>query len=225
MTTVVQQKQENKTQRFVLVGPHTGKTINVNGHPFVDGEYTFQGPAHQVESLAKIFKRYSALPIEQAEAYQLEYVKANGTDDERKRVAEYEEHKAKELEEQRKAEGAPVTGDPIVGQQAADGTTHAQALDQQSGQAPGSEDPNSSGDGSGVGSQAHDSNPPQDQAKPTLAEAIGQLDPEVDAHWTSNNLPSLDVLTELTGSKVGRADVEAVADGYTRAKARAAKQS
>ncbi|URA07136.1 hypothetical protein P9A48_gp28 [Xanthomonas phage Mallos] len=224
MTTIVQQKQETKNQRFVLVGPHTGKTINVNGHPFVDGEYTFQGPAHQVESLAKIFKRYSALPVEQAEAYQLDYIKANGSEDERKTAAEYEADKAKQLEEQRKTEGAPVTGDPVTGQPAADGVTHAQALDQQSGQAPGSEDPTSDGSGSGVGSQAHDANPTTDPVKPTLEEAIGSLDPEVDAHWTSNNLPAIDTLSELTGKAVTRAEVNAVADGYTRAKARAAKQ-
>ena len=61
-------------------------------------------------------------------------------------------------------------------------------------------------------------------AKLSLAEAIGLLDPGVDAHWTSNNLPSLERLGELTGKKVARSDVDAVAEGYTRAKARAAKQ-
>lgn len=59
--------------------------------------------------------------------------------------------------------------------------------------------------------------------KPTLAEAIGLLDPEDDAHWTSNNLPAIDVLEQLTGAKVSRADVNAVAEDFTRAKARAAK--
>ena len=58
--------------------------------------------------------------------------------------------------------------------------------------------------------------------KPTLGEAIGQLDPEDDKHWTSNNLPTLDVLESMTGKKVARSDVDAVAEGYTRAKARAA---
>lgn len=57
--------------------------------------------------------------------------------------------------------------------------------------------------------------------KPSLAEAIGLLDPENDAHWTSNNLPAIDFLEGVTGSKVTRAEVEAVAEGFTRAKARA----
>ena len=61
-------------------------------------------------------------------------------------------------------------------------------------------------------------------ARTVGGEAIGQLDPEDDKHWTSNNLPALDVLESMTGKKVARSDVDAVAEGYTRAKARAAKQ-
>jgi hypothetical protein len=57
----------------------------------------------------------------------------------------------------------------------------------------------------------------------TLGEAIGALDPEADGDWTSNNLPSLDRLAELVGKKPSRDEVEAIATGYTRAKARAAR--
>lgn len=64
--------------------------------------------------------------------------------------------------------------------------------------------------------------PPGD-VKPTLGEALALLDPENDSHWTSNNLPGLDDLTALTGEKVTRAEVEAVAEGFTRAKARAVR--
>lgn len=60
--------------------------------------------------------------------------------------------------------------------------------------------------------------------KPSLGEAVAALDPENDAHWTSNNLPNLEALTGLTGSKVARGQVEAIASGYTRAKAKVAKQ-
>lgn len=72
---------------------------------------------------------------------------------------------------------------------------------------------------------AGDSKPPviDETPKPTLAEAIGMLDPENDSHWTSNNLPGLDDLERLTGVNVTRADVNAIAEGFTRAKARAAK--
>lgn len=216
MTTIIQQKQETKTQRFVLVGPHVGKTLNVNGHPFVDGEYIFQGPAHQIESLAKIFKRYAALPIEQAQAYQIEYIKANGSDEDKAKVAQFEQSQelSKALDLKPEGEDTGDKGGEQTGEQA----------NQASSDAPGSQAPASDAS-TGTGSQAHDPNPPQDPQKPTLAEAIGLLDPEVDAHWTSNNLPSLDILSEQVGKKVGRADVDAVAEGYTRAKARAAKQA
>ena len=143
------------TQKFVLVGPHAGKTLNVNGHEFVDGEYTFQGSAEQVGTLSRIFADYAALPEEQAELAQLK----------------------------------------------------AEKTAQTQGQAP----------------QAPQA-PTEPAGKPTLGEAIGQLDPEDDKHWTSNNLPALDVLEAMTGKKVARSDVDAVAEGYTRAKARAAKQ-
>jgi hypothetical protein len=59
--------------------------------------------------------------------------------------------------------------------------------------------------------------------RPTLAEAIGQLDPENDAHWTSNNLPSIDALAALTGKPATRAEVNELAEGYTRAKARSVR--
>lgn len=135
------------TQKFVLVGPHAGKTLNVNGHEFEDGEYVFQGSAEQVAVLTRVFADYAALPAEHAELAELKAVQAPV---------------------------APVADAPT--------------------------------------------------GKPTLGEAIGALDPENDKHWTSNNLPALDVLEELTGKKVARDEVNSVANGYTRAKARAAKQ-
>jgi len=207
MTTIIQQKQETKVQRFVLVGPHLGKTLNVNGHPFVDGEYTFQGPAHQVDSLAKIFKRYAALPVEDAKAYQLEYLKANGSSEEQDAVAQYEAQQQQQQQQQdsqkadqseaqasdQPAADRPVT--PAAAQPAAD-QSDMPAADPQDGPAQ----------------------------KLTLAEAIGSLDTEVDDHWTSNNLPAIDTLADLTGKAVTRAEVNEVAEGYTRAKARAAKQ-
>lgn len=60
-------------------------------------------------------------------------------------------------------------------------------------------------------------------AKPTLEEALAQLDPEDATSWTSNNLPSVEKLSTLTGTKVTRENVNGLADGYTRAKARAAR--
>jgi type II secretory pathway pseudopilin PulG len=90
---------------------------------------------------------------------------------------------------------------------------------QQQPQAPASEQAKAAETGSTTANDAKVVEP----AKPTLGEAIAQLDPAEDMHWTSNNLPSTDALEAITGGKVSRADVEAVASGYTRAKAKAAR--
>lgn len=164
------------TQKFVLVGPHAGKTMQVNGHQFEDGEFTFAGSEEQVSVLARVFRRYGALPEQVA--------------------------RLKALEDAMGISKPSGDGDGDVKEPAA----------------PSEPSPPVVGSNTNVGGGD------LDPAKPTLAEAIGLLDPEVDAHWTSNNLPSLEHLGELTGKKVGRDDVNAVAEGYTRAKARAARQ-
>ena len=61
----------------------------------------------------------------------------------------------------------------------------------------------------------------EDEAARLAAEEAAN--PNEDKHWTSNNLPNLEHLGELIGKKVARAEVDAVAEGYTRAKARAAR--
>jgi hypothetical protein len=66
-----------------------------------------------------------------------------------------------------------------------------------------------------------------DGAEPSLlekvVEALKTLDPADDDHWTSNNLPALDVLGERVGQDVTRAQVNEVAQGFTRAAAKAAR--
>lgn len=49
-----------------------------------------------------------------------------------------------------------------------------------------------------------------------LIEAIESLDPSDDAHWTKDGRPDLNVLKELTGGAVKRADVDAAKPGFTR---------
>ena len=170
-------------QKFVLVGPHAGQTMHVNGHEFVDGEMTFQGSAEQAATLERVFEFYGAMTAEKAELHALRG-------------------------EQKPPDNKPPESGAQVDSWASGGQADAQ--------------------GSATSTEA--AKPAQDEpsgapdAKPSLAEAIGLLDPEVDAHWTSNNLPNLEHLGELTGKKVARDEVNAVAEGYTRAKARAAKQ-
>lgn len=148
------------SQKYVLVGPHKGKNLNVNGHEFADGEFTFHGSAEQVANLTRVFENYAALPAQVAELLALK------------------------AEQQQQQPQNPPSLQAVVG-------------------------------------GSNDTPAPIVPGKPSLAEAIGQLSWEQETHWTSNNLPSIDVLSELTGRKVARADVEAVAAGYTRAKAKA----
>lgn len=144
-------------QKFVLVGPHAGQTMHVNGHEFVDGEMTFQGSAEQAATLERVLEFYGAMTAEKAELHILR------------------------------------------GEQKPGGSEQSE-------------------------NRVQDESSDNPDTKPSLAEAIGLLDSEVDAHWTSNNLPNLDHLSDLTGKKTSRDEVNALAEGYTRAKARAAKQ-
>lgn len=170
-------------QKFVLVGPHAGQTMHVNGHEFVDGEMTFQGSAEQAATLERVFEFYGAMTAEKAELHA--------------------------LRGEQKPEGDKPPESTV---QVDSGTSGGQADAQGSATSKPAQD---------APSGAPDAKP---KPKPSLAEAIGLLDPEVDTHWTSNNLPNLEHLGELTGKKVARDEVNAVAEGYTRAKARAAKQ-
>jgi len=151
------------SKRFVLIGPHKGKTMTVNGHQFVDGVFDAQVGEDKVGMLTRVLSFYGAVPEAEAELLAL------------RSASTVQAELAKPAEQS-------------------------------------------------VGALTESKPAPAGDAKPTLGEAIGQLDPEDNDHWTSNNLPSLDHLSALTGSKVARGDVEAVAEGYTRAKARAAKQ-
>ncbi len=49
-----------------------------------------------------------------------------------------------------------------------------------------------------------------------IREALEQLDPQDDAHWTVGGEPRLDVLTSLFGKRVTRQEVIDTAPGFTR---------
>lgn len=163
----------SESQKYILIGPHKGKTLAVNGHEFVDGEFTFHGSHEQIATLTRIFDNYAALPEHMVELQELRAKQSVVTSESVEKVKEV----------------AVTTG-----------ADSAEALRQALGE-----------------------DNPAGQAVVNLGEAIGKLDPEVDAHWTSNNLPSLDHLAELLGKKVARGEVDSVAEGYTRAKARTAR--
>ena len=49
-----------------------------------------------------------------------------------------------------------------------------------------------------------------------IKNALTALDPKNDAHWTSDNLPRLDVMKELAGVEVSRADIQAISKTFNR---------
>ncbi|PZQ48878.1 MAG: hypothetical protein DI551_00680 [Micavibrio aeruginosavorus] len=50
--------------------------------------------------------------------------------------------------------------------------------------------------------------PPAKAKKLSLTAALKSLDIGIEAHWTKTGLPDLNALSELTGKKLTRADVE-----------------
>ncbi|UIS24756.1 hypothetical protein P9A53_gp23 [Xanthomonas phage vB_Xar_IVIA-DoCa6] len=201
------------SHKFVLVGPHAGKTMNVNGHQFEDGEFTFVGGDAQAAVLARVFEFYGALPADKAELVRLkgrEREPGRGRKELDQAIAGLPgDHTDPDyvVNSMRNHWGDLFTaGDELMVREVVvkpeGDKTDATVGDQTNTQTP---------------------EPPKAPIMPSLAEAIGLLDPSDDQDWTSNNLPNLERLEALTGKKPSRADVEAIADGYTRAKAKAAK--
>jgi hypothetical protein len=66
----------------------------------------------------------------------------------------------------------------------------------------------------------------REAAVPGLRRAVLALDPDVDSNWSQRGLPLLLVLERATGrAGIFRRDVEAVAPGWTRERAREARKA
>ena len=102
----------------------------------------------------------------------------------------------------------------------ADGQRDLQEGSQPDGQLPvhGDVQPNG-GATDGDGQQAQ----PNPEVNTKLQKAVLGLDPADDTHWTKDGKPAMTAVEKLYGSAaITRADVEAVAPGWTREKAKAA---
>lgn len=192
---------------YVIVGPNAGKTMTINGRDFLEGRHEHVGPEHEHNTLINLFSRfYSVFPEQVAAHEQAKYdalVKGEPAPSVLETVLT-PAPVAAPIPEPTTEPVVPQGGVVEAGKPALVGETPRETVVEK----PLEEDKPLEGDA----------------RKLTLAEAIGLLDPEVDDHWTSNNLPALDVLSDLMGGmKVGRADVEDVASGYTRSAARKAR--
>lgn len=215
-TTIHDSPTAVRDQLFELVGPHEGKTMNVNGHMFEDGEFTYRGTARQIEGLARVLAFYGAFPAEQADA--MRSGKEQAPRDSAVVTREQLDEALSKLPGDQDDQDYVVTamrshfGDLFTqgDEDMVRSLVPVKDKDDGAGSQTANDRTDAGNNGTGEGR--------------TLGEAIGLLDPENAAHWTSNNLPALDVLSAQVGRQVARAEVEELAPGYTRAAARKAKQ-
>lgn len=210
------------TQKFVLIGPHAGRSMVVNGHEFVDGEFIYSGSEGQAATLARVLEFYGAVTAEKAELDQLRSERTGPI------RADLDKALSELPGDQTDPEYVVKAMSAHFGElfTAEDEVKVRELVKVQASQDAAGDQAGTQGSTTSAGTTGTAQNTPNGapDVKPSLAEAIGLLDPETDAHWTSNNLPNLEHLSELIGKKVARDEVNAVAEGYTRAKARAAKQ-
>jgi hypothetical protein len=210
-----------KKVTFELVGPHEGKDLIVNGHQFVGGELEFNGTDRQIETLTRVFSFYGALPSDQVDAYY-----SGNAHVETDELLAGDEAKTRENLDKALAALPGEYTDPefvVSGMREFFGDLFTDADEARVRELVVAKADDTQEKPPVVGSADAGDTSNGNVGKPSLAEALAALDPENDAHWTSNNLPALDVLDEMTGLKNARSDVAAIADGYTRAKARAAR--
>lgn len=188
---------------FVLTGALAGRTIRLGSQPYVfqEGRLTITAPAEEVALHARFLERnWQAYP----EGHPALKEVPDGQRD---------------LQEGSQPDGQqPVHGDVQPnggGTEAGDaapvsgGGVEAEAG--QAGSVPGRD-----------GQQAQ-LNPPPPEVNTKLQKAVQSLDPADDSHWTKDGKPAMTAVEKLYGSAaITRADVEAVAPGWTREKAKAA---
>lgn len=202
---------------FRLFGPRKGKTVTINGHKFVNGEYAAVIGPHNAANLIRVLSYYAAY--------------AKGT-------PEYDAALAKEQEEE--ANGADEVHEGSVEGSAAevhgdggpDGSGPAEVpADDGEGAAEdaapgtGSDSDGDGHEGSGVrkfeDGSGDEPREPASVGSEAVKEAVLKLDPENDDHWVNTGAhkgkPKLAAVEEAYG-KAGltRDDLEAALPGWTR---------
>lgn len=200
MSTIVQ-------TTFVLTGPLAGRTIRLGSQPYVfkEGRLTITAPAEEIALHARFLER-------NWQAYPEGHPALEGQADGQREVQTNTQQDGQppvRSDVQSNGGGAEAGGAaPVRG-----GGVETEAG--QTGSAPG-----------GDGQQAVLTDPvkePTVELNTKLQKAVLGLDPADDTHWTKDGKPAMTAVEKLYGSAaITRADVEAVAPGWTREKARAA---
>lgn len=201
---------------FRLFGPNKGKTMEVSGHQFVNGEARLVGAPQNMGHVLRVLGYYGAF--------------AMGT-------AEYDAAVAREKEQEAEADGADEVHEdaesgaseaPVGDVQPEGGEPSEEGTEDGAGDASDSEGEagvRPEGDGhedAGVpdfseAASLKEPEEPKGDANTALAAAVSKLDPENDAHWTKAGLPALSAVEEAYGrAGVTRKDVEAAMPGWNR---------
>ncbi len=200
MSTIIQ-------TTFVLTGPLKGKTVNLGSLPyrFADGRTTLIASVEDTALHARFLERnWQAYP-------------------EGPPALEGQTDGQREVQTNTQQDGQPPVSSDVQpnggGTEAGGEADHgAGATDPEAGQAgsvPG---------GDGQQAQLNPAgDPPPPEVNTKLQKAVQSLDPADDNHWTRDGKPAMSAVEKLYGSAgITRADVEAVAPGWTREKAKAA---
>lgn len=231
--------------KFIAVGPHAGKTIQLAHFQFVEGVYTFEGSDEDAVRIGHTLEtQYSAYREDRAaealERYETMLAEAALT--EPAVTAQSMEMSQKErliarrfLAEKMSPVAAYGEGDAAdrvmatmrqlcVEDAEAAGEDLETFMRRNFGQPEEAEaevvvtEPVTT-TVVGVGDEVKDE--AKAAAPTTLADALKALDPENDMHWTARGVPSVDAVSALLARGVTRSEIEAVAPDLTRTIARA----
>lgn len=196
-------------RKLILTGARAGMTIQlgnyqfVNGHTFVEADDTkIDGPCRY---LGRTYKAFEEGTPELIHFQQLDKEEAARVEAERK-AKEDGEHKAEAITELRDTEKVPGDVQPT-----GKGTEEVPS-DDGNGSA-GTEAGSTGNDTSGHGQE----NTGNDGDKNEVIEAILELDPTNDEHWTTDGRPRVDAVANATGiPTLTRRDIDAVAEDVRR---------
>lgn len=194
---------------FIIVGPQAGCTRRIGRHLYEKGELTLSLGEMEVTPFCSYMATYSA------------YLKGSLAHTEAQVIYE------KEVE---RINGQRATEKPkrvVGGNPAVHGRTRAEegnALEGSGHAAPKDVDPTPQLGTDGGGSSARRVASEMSASQVKLHNIIHAMDSTNDDHWTQAGLPRLNVIEDAMGSTdLTRADVEVVAPGWNRDKAKAEK--
>lgn len=182
---------------FHLTGPKAGQTINLGSlpYPFVKGSLTIRATPEDTALHARALERnWQAYP----EGHPALKEQSNGQRD-------------------LQAAEKPNSAAAVLSDLQPNGAGAESGVEENNGS--GAADPET---GKAGGVSHGDGQPPELNQK--LLKAVRTLDPTNDEHWTKDGKPAVSAVAHLYGSAdVTRKDVDAVAPGFTRDKAKPAE--